>query len=93
MTRNFDALYAYNAAELFLQSPTWPTACVGRALVTPWQPMMLACRARSCETKLLLARGHDIGEPDGMIGARTRGRSSGCRASSGWWRMVGPGRC
>ena len=38
------------------------------------QPMMLACLApktASCKT-LLLARGHDIGQPDGLIGAKTR---------------------
>ena len=76
VTRNFDALYSYNAAESYALAiahlsdrlrggapfaASWPTDDDG----------LSRAERREVQT-LLLARGHDIGEPDGMIGARTR---------------------
>lgn len=78
--RNFDALYSYNASENYalaiarlsdlfnapLGTPTgfatpWPTDDAGLS------------RAENRELQaLLLMRGHDIGTPDGLIGAKTR---------------------
>ncbi len=76
VTRNFDAIYSYNAAESYALAiahladrlrgsgpfaAAWPTDDPGLS------------RAERRELQhLLIARGHDIGEPDGMIGARTR---------------------
>ncbi len=74
--RNFDAIYSYNAAESyalaiahladrlrgqggFVQS--WPTD----------DPGLSRHERRELQT-ILLQRGHDIGEVDGIIGSRTR---------------------
>ena len=76
VTKNFDALYSYNAAESYglaiavlsdrlrggpgVRAP-WPTNDRGLS------------RAERRELMHLLARaGHDVGEPDGRIGAKTR---------------------
>ncbi|ENO90041.1 lytic murein transglycosylase [Thauera linaloolentis 47Lol = DSM 12138] len=76
VTRNFDALYSYNAAESYALAiahlsdrlrgggafhAAWPTDDAG-----------LSRAERREVQRLLIARGHDIGEADGMIGARTR---------------------
>lgn len=76
VTRNFDALYSYNAAESYALAiahlsdwmrgggpfvASWPTDDAG----------LSRAEGREVQT-LLINRGHDIGEPDGMIGARTR---------------------
>ena len=76
MLRNYDAIYAYNAAESYalaialladqlrgqpgLQT-AWPTDDPG-----------LGRDERERLQHLLLARGHAIGEPDGLIGTLTR---------------------
>ncbi len=76
MTRNFDAVYSYNAAESYTLS-----ACVladrlagGPGIVTPWptdDPGL--SRAGRRELQALLAKhGYDVGEPDGAIGTKTR---------------------
>ena len=74
--KNFDAIYAYNAAEsyalaiahlsdrirgqgAFMQS--WPTDDAGTS----------RAERREIQT-MLLARGHDIGAADGLIGDKTR---------------------
>ncbi len=74
--RNFDAIYSYNAAESYALaiahlsdrlrggsdfSTAWPTDDAG-----------LSRLERRELQALLLARGHDIGEIDGMIGSRSR---------------------
>lgn len=74
--RNFDALYSYNAAESYAlaiahlsdrlrgEGPfvaQWPTDDAGLA----------RAERRELQT-LLIGRGYDIGEVDGMIGSRTR---------------------
>ncbi len=76
VTRNFDALYAYNAAESYAlaiahlsdrlrgEGPfvaQWPTDDAG----------LSRAERRELQT-LLIGRGYDIGEVDGMIGSRTR---------------------
>ncbi len=76
VTRNFDALYAYNAAESYALAIAHLADRLrgGAPLVTPWptDDAGLSRAERREVQSLLLARGHDIGEPDGMIGARTR---------------------
>ena len=76
VTRNFDALYAYNAAESYALAIAHLAVRLrgGAPLVTPWptDDAGLSRAERREVQSLLLARGHDIGEPDGMIGARTR---------------------
>lgn len=77
--RNFDALYRYNASENYalaiahladlIADPQAPLA-----FATPWptdDPGLSRADNRELQT-LLLARGHDIGAADGMIGAKTR---------------------
>jgi glucose-6-phosphate 1-epimerase len=74
--RNFDAIYAYNAAESYALAiahlsdrlrgagpfaAAWPTD----------DPGLSRAERREVQT-LLLARGHAIGEVDGMIGAVSR---------------------
>lgn len=73
--RNFDAIYAYNTAESYALAIAhlsdrlrggkpferkWPTDDPG-----------LSRKERHQLQELLLERGYDVGEPDGMIGPRT----------------------
>src|SRR5690606_22934038 len=74
--RNYDAIYSYNAAESYaLAIATLADRLRGGAgLATPWptdDPGLSREQRRELQT-LLLARGHDIGEVDGMIGSNTR---------------------
>lgn len=78
--RNFDTLYSYNASENYAlaiaQLSNLVAAPVGTplAFVQAWPTDDLGLsRAQNRELQaLLLMRGHDIGAPDGLIGARTR---------------------
>lgn len=77
--RNFDALYSYNASENYALAIAQLSNLVGGSggsvgFVTPWptdDPGLSRAQNRELQT-LLLARGHDIGSADGMIGAKTR---------------------
>ncbi|MFT3779457.1 MAG: lytic murein transglycosylase [Ottowia sp.] len=77
--RNFDALYSYNASENYALAIAQLSNLVGGsgtsvAFATPWptdDPGLSRAENRALQT-LLIARGHDIGSADGMIGARTR---------------------
>ncbi len=74
--RNFNAIYAYNHAESYALaiSHLAHRLAGGRALRTPWptdDPGLSRAQARKLQ-RLLIARGHDIGEVDGRIGTRTR---------------------
>ena len=76
ITRNFDALYSYNAAESYGLAIAHLSDRLrgGRPFVTPWpteDPGLSRAERRELQS-LLISRGHDIGEVDGMIGARTR---------------------
>ncbi len=74
--RNFDAIYSYNAAESYaLAIATLSDRLRGApALTTPWptDDPGLGRAERKQLQQLLLARGHAIGEADGMIGTLTR---------------------
>ena len=76
VTRNFDVVYSYNAAESYSLA-----ACVladrlsgGAGIVTPWptdDPGLSRAGRRELQT-LLTKRGYDVGEPDGAIGKKTK---------------------
>ena len=74
--RNFDAIYSYNAAESYALAIATLSDRLrgGGALVTPWptDDPGLGRGERKQLQLLLLARGHTIGEADGMIGTLTR---------------------
>ena len=78
--RNFDALYSYNASENYAlaiaQLSNLVTAPAGTPIgfVQAWptdDPGLSRAQNRELQV-LLLARGHDIGSADGLIGAKTR---------------------
>jgi lytic murein transglycosylase len=76
VTKNFDALYSYNAAESYALAIAHLSDRMRGAgpFVKSWptdDPGISRAQRRELQ-KLLIARGFDIGEPDGMIGARTR---------------------
>ena len=76
VTRNFDALYSYNAAESYALAIAHLSDRLrgGGPFASAWptdDPGLSRAERRELQT-LLIARGHDIGSPDGMIGARTR---------------------
>ncbi len=76
VTRNFDVVYSYNAAESYSLA-----ACVladrlagGAGIVTPWptdDPGLSRIERRELQT-LLVRKGYDVGEPDGAIGKKTK---------------------
>jgi len=74
--RNFDAIYSYNAAESYgLAIAHLSDRLRGDGpFVTPWptdDPGLSRAERREVQT-LLIARGHDIGEVDGMLGEKSR---------------------
>lgn len=76
VTRNFDALYSYNAAESYALAIAHLSDRLrgGSPLAQAWptdDPGLSRAQRRELQ-RLLIARGYEIGEPDGMIGARTR---------------------
>jgi lytic murein transglycosylase len=76
VTHNFDAIYAYNAAESYALA-----ICIlsdrlrGRpGIQTPWptdDPGLSRAERRELQA-LLNLRGYDVGEPDGVIGTKTK---------------------
>ncbi|CAB3950419.1 Tn3 family transposase TnXax1 [Achromobacter insolitus] len=76
VTRNFDALYSYNAAESYALAIAHLSDRLrgGGPLAQAWptdDPGLSRAQRRELQ-RLLIARGYEIGEPDGMIGTRTR---------------------
>ncbi len=74
--RNYDAIYSYNAAESYALAIATLADQLrgGTGLATAWptdDPGIGRDERRQLQT-LLLARGHDIGSADGMIGTATR---------------------
>ncbi|HYG06734.1 MAG TPA: lytic murein transglycosylase [Stenotrophomonas sp.] len=73
---NYDAIYAYNAAESYALAIALLSDRLrgGPGLATPWptdDPGLDRARRRELQ-RLLLARGHDLGSADGMLGNATR---------------------
>jgi hypothetical protein len=76
VTRNFDAMYAYNAAESYALAIAHLSDRLrgGGPFVTPWPTSDRGLsRAERREVQTLLnRRGYDVGAPDGAIGTKTR---------------------
>lgn len=74
--RNFHAMYSYNASESYALAIALLSDRLrgGPGLKTPWptEDAGLSRRERRELQTLLLARGHAIGEVDGIIGVATR---------------------
>jgi lytic murein transglycosylase len=87
VTRNFDVVYSYNAAESYSLA-----ACVladrlagGPGIQTPWptdDPGLSRAGRRELQT-LLAQRGYDVGQPDGAIGAKTKAAIADVQRRSG----------
>lgn len=76
VTRNFDALFSYNAAESYALAIAHLSDRLrgGAAFATAWptdDPGLSRAQRREVQLLLILA-GHEIGEADGLIGARSR---------------------
>ena len=88
VTRNFDAIYSYNAAESYGLAIAHLADRLrgGGPFVTPWPTDDLGLtRAERRELQtLLLARGHDIGEADGLLGEKTRSAVRAEQTRLGW---------
>ena len=74
--RNFDVIHSYNAAESYALAIAHLADRLrgGGAFSTPWptdDPPIDRAERRELQ-ELLLARGHAIGEADGMVGTLTR---------------------
>ncbi|MDR2872807.1 MAG: lytic murein transglycosylase [Xanthomonadaceae bacterium] len=74
--RNYDAIYSYNAAESYALAISLLSDRLrgGGGLTTAWptdDPGLDRAERKQLQT-LLLARGHDIGNADGIIGNNTR---------------------
>jgi glucose-6-phosphate 1-epimerase len=73
---NYDAIYAYNAAESYALAIATLSDRLrgGPGIAAAWptdDPGLSRAQRRELQT-LLLARGHDIGQADGMVGNATR---------------------
>lgn len=76
VTRNFDAIYAYNAAESYaLAISVLSDRLRGLpGIRTPWptdDPGLSRAERRELQA-LLAGRGYAVGEPDGVIGTKTK---------------------
>jgi lytic murein transglycosylase len=76
VTKNFDALYSYNAAESYgLAIAVLSERLRGApGIRTAWptdDPPLSRAQRRELQ-RLLAAHGYDVGEPDGRIGQKTR---------------------
>lgn len=86
--RNYDAIYSYNAAESYALAIATLADQLrgGNGLATAWptdDPGLGRDERRQLQT-LLLARGHDIGTADGMIGSATRRAIQAEQQRLGW---------
>ncbi len=87
VTKNFDAAYAYNAAESYaLAISLLSDRLKGRAgLLAPWptEDRGLSRAERKRLQEKLIRAGYDVGKPDGAIGALTRAAIRQVEASLG----------
>lgn len=85
--RNFDAIFSYNAAESYALAIAHLSDRLrgGGAIQTPWpteDPGTSRAERREIQ-QALVSRGYDIGEVDGLIGAKTRQAISDFQKSNG----------
>eukprot|EP01037_Dinobryon_pediforme_P010079 gene10078-10147_t len=76
VTKNFDAIYAYNASESYALAIAHLADRMrgGKDFVTPWptdDPGLSRAQRREIQV-LLNKRGYGVGEPDGAIGTKTK---------------------
>ncbi|OJY36543.1 MAG: lytic transglycosylase [Rhizobiales bacterium 65-9] len=74
--KNYDAAYSYNGADSYALAISLLSDRIrGRpGIQTPWptdDPPLSREERRELQ-RLLIARGYDVGEPDGAVGAKTR---------------------
>ena len=93
--RNYDAAYSYNGADSYALAISLLSDRIrGRAgIQTPWptDDLPLSREERRELQRLLTARGYDVGEPDGAIGAKTRGAIKEIEAQIGMSQSGRPG--
>jgi glucose-6-phosphate 1-epimerase len=86
--RNFEALYSYNAAESYALAIAHLADRIrggeGFARAWPTDDAGLSRAERRELQTLLIARGHDIGEVDGRLGARSREAIKAEQSRLGW---------
>ncbi len=85
--RNFNVIYSYNAAESYALAIAHLSDRLrgGGPFVTAWptdDPGLSRAERRELQ-ELLLGRGYDIGDADGMIGSRTRAAIETYQAAAG----------
>jgi len=93
--RNYDAAYAYNGADSYaLAISLLSDRLRGReGIRTPWptdDPPLSREERRELQ-RLLIARGYDVGEPDGAVGAKTRAAIKAIEAEIGMAQTGRPG--
>ncbi len=95
VTRNFDAIYGYNASEAYGLAIAHLSDRLrgGGPIRTPWPTDdMGLSRAEKRELQTLLTRrGYDVGTPDGAIGDKTRAAISDFQGRAGLPRDGRPG--
>jgi lytic murein transglycosylase len=95
VTRNFDAAYAYNAAESYaLAISVLSDRLRGRpGIRTAWptDDRGLSRAERKTLQERLIARGYDVGKPDGAIGPMTRAAIKDVEAKLGLPQTGRPG--
>lgn len=93
--RNYDAAYAYNGADSYALAISLLSDRIrGRAgIQTAWptdDPPLSREQRRELQ-RLLIARGYDVGEPDGAVGAKTRAAIKEIEARLGMNQTGRPG--
>jgi peptidoglycan hydrolase-like protein with peptidoglycan-binding domain len=95
VTKNFDAAYAYNAAESYaLAISILSDRLKGRnGIKTAWptDDRGLSRAERKQLQERLIARGYDVGKPDGAIGSLTRAAIKDVEARLGLPQTGRPG--
>jgi len=95
VSKNYDAAYSYNGADSYaLAISLLSDRLRGEAgLRTPWptdDPPLSREQRREMQ-RLLLAKGYDVGEPDGAVGSKTRAAIKAIEAGVGMPQTGRPG--
>jgi len=93
--KNYDAAFSYNGADAYALAISLLSDRIrGRGgIVTPWptaDPPLSRDQRRELQ-RLLIARGYDVGEPDGAVGAKTRAAIKEIEAKIGMPQTGRPG--
>ncbi|AOO84799.1 lytic murein transglycosylase [Bosea vaviloviae] len=93
--KNYDAAYSYNGADSYALAISLLSDRIrGRPGVQgqwPTDDLPLSREQRRELQRLLIARGHDVGEPDGAVGALTRAAIKQIEAKIGMTQTGRPG--